>query len=1029
MPWLSTKKGVFGQMWRTFRCSWSIRSRRLLNGAGFAFFAGAVLFGLTLAAPLEAQQLPGGLQGLGGIGGGLGGLNGNAASQAQDNRDIIQRPAIPPAPGSQPPSRLEEIMSARAGARLQQFGYDQVGMGRAVVVPQAGAIQDDYILGTGDELAISLRGQENNALRVTVDRGGQVTVPRLAPIPAAGRTFGDFMRDLHTEVRRAYISTDVSAAIARVRQIRVLVSGEVNAPGQRNISGLSSVVDALLLSGGVRKTGSLRDIRIERGGRIISVDLYGILTSTGQADTTRLTDGDRILVPALGRTVAVSGLVRRPAIYELPPRAPSLSSSALLALAGGMEVRGRYRLSVLRIAANGGTRMEPLVESGGQVGDSEILFVQMNGDLVTGQATLSGGTGLAGNYPITSGNRLSDVIRSPGALGASPYTLFGVVARKDSRTMLRQLVAFTPLAVLDGKEDQALQSDDVIRVFSVNEVRLLAGTVRLYRQRQDTEQALIRNPLSAVENTTPAAQGRASIANAAPGGTLNAAPGGTLNAADQQRNDIARQGRASIANAAPGGTLNAADQQRNDIASLANTVDPVTQQTLDSQNLTRQQQQAREQAIFQQQSAQTNFQIQQTQALTSASPNDLTQESSFQPVPPVPAATDIPGGSRIGPAPNFLSSDTASGQIATNREVTDFADLARQLGVDQLVLVIFLIDHQAVLNGAVSGPGSYFVGPGVLLQDLVQAAGGTSNWADESGVELISTAVDRQSGRSATQRTLLPLRQGMLANYVVHPQDQFRFNQVFTDSGLGSATIQGEVRFPGTFQITRGEHLSTLLSRAGGLTNTAYPAGSVFLRKSAAETERAGYIRAAAEIEDELVVAMTHIGNDKIDPGSFTALQGFVNSLRTQKAIGRIAIVADPSMLAAQPELDPLLEPGDVLYIPQRPTTIAVLGQVMQQGGFPYRSGLTLGDYIDQAGGYSASSDASLTFIVLPNGSARRAEKSWLSFDVNTLPPGSTIVVPRDVTPLNTRQMVLDITSIFSQFAVSLASLAVLAKQ
>jgi len=218
------------------------------------------------------------------------------------------------------------------------------------------------------------------------------------------------------------------------------------------------------------------------------------------------------------------------------------------------------------------------------------------------------------------------------------------------------------------------------------------------------------------------------------------------------------------------------------------------------------------------------------------------------------------------------------------------------------------------------------------------------------------------------------------------------------------------------------------LMRAGGVTNTSYPAGTVFLRRSAAQKEHEGYVRAAAEIENQLVVAMTHIGNDKIDPGTFASMQAFVNELRTQKAIGRIALVADPSVLASKPEMDPLLEPGDVLYIPQRPTTVSVLGQVMQPGSFPYRAGLTLADYIDQAGGYAATSDDSLTFIVWPDGSARRVRKSWLSFDADSLPPGSTIVVPRDVTPLDTRQLILDVSQIFSQLAVSIASVAVISR-
>ena len=145
-----------------------------------------------------------------------------------------------------------------------------------------------------------------------------------------------------------------------------------------------------------------------------------------------------------------------------------------------------------------------------------------------------------------------------------------------------------------------------------------------------------------------------------------------------------------------------------------------------------------------------------------------------------------------------------------------------------------------------------------------------------------------------------------------------------------------------------------ILDCAGGLTNTAYPYGTVFLRKSAASAEHDGYIRAANEIENSLVNAMTRIGNDKIDPSAFASLQSFVNELRNQKAVGRISIAADPSVLAARPELDPLLEAGDMVYIPQRPSTISVLGQVSQPGSFPYRANLSPEDYVRMAGGYAA---------------------------------------------------------------------------
>ncbi len=105
-------------------------------------------------------------------------------------------------------------MSGRAGAKLQQFGYDQLGSGAAVTVPQTGAVQDDYVPGSGDEIVVSLRGQENNEFRLTVDRNGQVVLPRLNPISASGRNFGSFRQDVEAAVRRAYVA-DLCLCVGR----------------------------------------------------------------------------------------------------------------------------------------------------------------------------------------------------------------------------------------------------------------------------------------------------------------------------------------------------------------------------------------------------------------------------------------------------------------------------------------------------------------------------------------------------------------------------------------------------------------------------------------------------------------------------------------------------------------------------------------------------------------------------------------------------------------------------------------------
>jgi hypothetical protein len=175
-----------------------------------------------------------------------------------------------------------------------------------------------------------------------------------------------------------------------------------------------------------------------------------------------------------------------------------------------------------------------------------------------------------------------------------------------------------------------------------------------------------------------------------------------------------------------------------------------------------------------------------------------------------------------------------------------------------------------------------------------------------------------------------------------------------------------------------------------------------------------------------IVAGLTRVGSEKTSPEAFTALQTFVTDLRNTKPLGRISIIADPALLAATPSRDPLLEPGDVVYIPQRPSTVTVLGQVMQPGTFQFSSKLTAKSYIDLAGGYGQYADDSLTFLVLPDGTARPLKTSWLDLNDPDIPPGSTIVVPRDLSPIDTRQILLDVTSLLSSLAISAASLAVI---
>lgn len=921
-------------------------------------------------------------------------LAGQAANSLQrelqgvESGNMILEPTAPEATAL-PQSRLEQILSARVGVTLKQFGYDQLGVGRPVNLPQVGAVQDDYILGPGDEIVVTMRGQDNSEHRVAVDRDGNVVLPRISPIAAVGRTLGDFRAQLLSEIHSAYMATEAYVTIGRLRQISVMVAGEVGSPGVRILTGLSTPVDALLVSGGIKKSGSLRNVRLIHQGRTISLDLYSYLTAGAISHQITLGDGDRIVVPPLTKIVAVAGWVRRPGIYELLPGQSGTSVAALSVLAGGIEVRGRYRIGILRVQSDGQTQLAPMTSQSNIVRDGEILLVLPGADQVVDRATLAGGTALAGSYWIKAGTHLSDVLKAPGALGRSPYTVFGIISRRDSRTYLRSLIAFSPIAVLAGENDPPLASDDIVRVFSMREGRLLSQSVTQFAANKQYQEELTRNPFAV-------------------------APAQSLTPQNGQQQ------------AATGGTNPAASNDQSVTGQLPSTASAPAALALQAANAT---------AGGNGQSAATN------QAPNSTAPNQAAPGSTSSPTPPNGTTNpwdtlaDISQrrdeAQPLAPPPaNYEQEVSAPGTVPLNSEVTTLQELAVQLDVDTTVLLNFLSDHQVTLDGAVRGPGSYVVGPGINLHDLVMVAGGTARWADESGVELTSTNVDQATGNAVTIRKTLPLNEATLAKYTIKPHDELRFRQVYTVTGLDPVTLEGEVRFPGQYKIVRGEHLLDLLKRAGGLTDVAYPYGTVFLRQSIAALEEESFRRVADQVENQLLAAMSRptIGtqNTRLDPTAFTALQGFVQTLRTQKGLGRMSVTADPNVLAAHPNENPLLEPGDVIYIPQRPSTVSVLGEVLQPGSYTHRQNLTPNDYLAKAGGYSAYADGSLTYIILPDGSAEKLDQSWLPFNSRSLPPGSVIVVPRDIAPFDWTDILLDSTQIFSQLAIAGASLAVI---
>jgi polysaccharide export outer membrane protein len=983
-------------------------------------FMSPLLVAVLAPAVSQAQSLPDLL--------GSGGSNGNVSNDLLRNLqqrltgqanvpalqpDIqVQSPATYPSPSgltgyglqprppenSGPMSDIERLMSGRAGQPLRQFGYGFFGHGAPVIVRQSGALQDNYILGVGDEIVFTLRGQENASFRTRVDRDGRVILPAFPAVAAAGRTFGAFRVDVEAAARRAQPGSQATVSVGEVRQVSVRVAGEVGTPGVFSVTGLSTAMDALSLAGGVKNTGSLRNIQVVRDGRVIHLDLYALLTGgTGGSDVT-LTEGDRIVVPLEASAVGVVGQVKRPAIYELPPGRTGVPVADLLALAGGPQVRGNYRFSILKTRDDGKREMVRVgTADNALVHDGDILFVASNADVSLAKVSLMGSSTLQGFYPLDTAHSLRSLLSSqdmftPVAGKPLPYLLAGAVIRLDPATMQRTVIPFSPSDVLDNKSDLPLQSNDTVYILNVAEMRYIAHRA-VAAQQTPARRIINDNNVSGTSAQTPSTNSALASAVAGSGQpTLEASSPDNLQAAAiaaLQKQDT------STPRATPPATNVQQAFAGNQNAALANPS----------------------------YAALAGGQIQQSGETEDTGPVKSEAEELN---PGILAPPDAMEAEQRDP-----EKDGMDAQSQTN--VRKHMALRIFIGLDadaRRLLISTLGSYYISVVGEVNDPGDFLAMPQTGLDKIVQAAGGLTPKVDLHAFEVTSADIDNASGLSRTMRRSFDLPPGKFAQITLKPFDRVRFNPVFSDRDTGDVALYGEIKFPGGYEILRGEHLSSVLKRAGGFTGAAYPTGAIFLRRSVAQEEQGVMRREADDLERQVVGLVGTVSNkaqvSQAEIGYVTEMIAKMRQGGDQN--GRVSVQIEPELIASHPELDIVMEPGDQVFIPRRPSSVVIAGEVMASGGIQFRQDRTVDDYLRLAGGITDIADEDHIFVIQPDGAAIQVNGgSWLS-EPPKLAPGSVIVVPRQLRHFTWDTILEDVIQVTSQVAITGASLAVIAQ-
>ncbi len=361
-------------------------------------------------------------------------------------------------------------------AALRPFGYDIFRGAPSTFAPVTDIpVPVDYVIGPGDTINVQLFGNQNAEYFLLVNRDGTVNFPQIGPVNVSGLSFADARNVLTERVTEQMIGTRASITLGELRSIRVFVLGEVERAGSYTVSSLATMTNALLGSGGVRKIGSLRNVRLMRDGEVITtLDLYDLLLRGDTRNDVRLQPGDAIFVPPIGPSVAVDGEVRRPAIYELRNER---TMGEVVALAGGLRANANQSAVKLeRIVPGRGTTVQDLdlgVAAGSDqpVQDGDVLRVQANMDLLEDAIRLEGNVQQPGLYQWFPGMRLHDLLPSPDRLKPMSDMQYVLIQRERERNVATELLSASLPAVwaepANPSVNVMLQPRDTVHVFNL----------------------------------------------------------------------------------------------------------------------------------------------------------------------------------------------------------------------------------------------------------------------------------------------------------------------------------------------------------------------------------------------------------------------------------------------------------------------------------------------------------------------------------------------------------------------------------
>ena len=369
--------------------------------------------------------------------------------------------------------------SDRRASRLV-FGRD-VFNGRALTFEpnENMATPKNYCLGPGDEVIIDIWGTNEATIRQEISPEGNIMVSQIGPVYLNGLTIAEAGDKIRGVLARKYAGvsgenpeSQVRVTLGQIRSIQINVMGEVMVPGTYRLSSFSTVFHALYRAGGISNIGSLRNIRVMRGGKqVAAVDVYDYILKGKLDDDIRLEEGDVIIVPPYDMLVDIEGNVKRPMYYEMKQ---GETMATLIRYAGGFA--GDAYTEEVRVIRRTGreNRLFSVQESdyvGWKLEDGDAVTVGAILDRFANRVEIRGSVYRPGMYELGGTlNTVKDLVARANGLTGDAFQN-RVLLTREREDLTHEVIAIDLAALLAGRvPDIPLQREDVLVIPSVHEL-------------------------------------------------------------------------------------------------------------------------------------------------------------------------------------------------------------------------------------------------------------------------------------------------------------------------------------------------------------------------------------------------------------------------------------------------------------------------------------------------------------------------------------------------------------------------------